>query len=79
MLGYGVARTVRLDETTARTIAFEVGMQNGRMATGLAMNVLKSHVAALPMNVFGTWMNISGSLLVKWWHRNQQQGEATGE
>lgn len=60
-----------IDEASCRTVAFEVGMQNGGMATGLAMDVLKSHVAALPPNLFGTWMNISGSVLANWWKRKK--------
>jgi bile acid:Na+ symporter, BASS family len=61
-----------IDEANCRTVAFEVGMQNGGMATGLAMDVLKSHIAALPPNLFGTWMNISGSLLANWWKRKNK-------
>ncbi|MDR8393416.1 bile acid:sodium symporter family protein [Aliifodinibius sp. S!AR15-10] len=57
----------RITEIECRTIAFEVGMQNGGMASGLAIDVLESHVAALPPNVFGTWMNISGSMLANYW------------
>lgn len=60
-----------IDEASCRTVAFEVGMQNGGMATGLAMDVLKSHVAALPPNLFGTWMNVSGSVLANWWKRKK--------
>lgn len=56
-----------ISESDSRTIAFEVGMQNGGMATGLAVDVLKSTVAALPPNVFGTLMNITGSLLANYW------------
>ncbi|MEA1950313.1 MAG: bile acid:sodium symporter family protein [Planctomycetota bacterium] len=70
LLGYWLAKAARLNETDCRTVAFEVGMQNGGMATGIAINVLHSHAAALPPNVFGTWMNISGSLLAKWWHQH---------
>jgi len=44
-------------------------MQNGGMASGLAMNVLKSAPAALAPAIFGPWMNISGSVLATWWHR----------
>ncbi len=71
----GFSRTVenRMDESSCRTVAFEVGMQNGGMATGIAIDVLKSHVAALPPNVFGTWMNISGSMLANWWKRKPVQ------
>lgn len=60
-----------IDEASCRTVAFEVGMQNGGMATGLAMDVLKSHTAALPPNLFGTWMNISGSVLANWWKQRK--------
>ena len=69
LLGYWLARAVRLDESACRTIAVEVGMQNGGMATGLAMSVLHSADAALAPAIFGTWMNISGSVLAGWWRR----------
>jgi bile acid:Na+ symporter, BASS family len=70
LLGYWLARAARLDETSCRTIAIEVGMQNGGMASGLAMSVLKSADAALAPAIFGPWMNISGSLLASWWRRH---------
>jgi len=69
ILGYSFARAGRLDESSCRTVAFEVGMQNGGMASGLAMNVLKSAPAALAPAIFGPWMNVSGSVLATWWHR----------
>jgi BASS family bile acid:Na+ symporter len=65
-----------LPERTCRTIAFEVGMQNGGMASGLAMDALKSASAALAPAVFGPWMNISGSLLASWWSRRPLDQEA---
>ena len=68
-LGYWFARAARLEENACRTVAFEVGMQNGGMASGLAMNVLRSAPAALGPAIFGPWMNISGSVLATWWHR----------
>ncbi len=69
LLGYWLARAARLDESACRTVAVEVGMQNGGMATGLAMSVLQSADAALAPAIFGTWMNISGSVLASWWRR----------
>jgi BASS family bile acid:Na+ symporter len=69
LLGYWLARAVRLDEISCRTIAIEVGMQNGGMASGLAMSVLKSADAALAPAIFGPWMNVSGSILAGWWRR----------
>ena len=66
-LGYFLAGVARLPETDRRTVAFEVGMQNGGMGVGLAMDVLKSSAAALGPAIFGTWMNITGSTLASWW------------
>ena len=69
VLGYWCCMALRLDQTTCRTVAIEVGLQNGGMASGLAMYVLKSPSAALAPAIFGPWMNISGSMLAAWWHR----------
>jgi BASS family bile acid:Na+ symporter len=79
-LGYLGARTLRLNETDSRTVAIEVGMQNGGMAVGLAIDVLKSTNAALAPAIFGTWMNISGSTLASWWReRPPRDGIGSGE
>jgi BASS family bile acid:Na+ symporter len=71
ILGYWISRLTKLDEKSCRTVAFEVGMQNGGMASGLAMNVLKSASAALAPAIFGPWMNVSGSMLATWWKRKK--------
>ncbi|OHB68424.1 MAG: hypothetical protein A2Y77_15210 [Planctomycetes bacterium RBG_13_62_9] len=68
-LGYWLSRLVRLDERTCRTVAIEVGLQNGGMASALAMKVLGSTQAALAPAIFGPWMNVSGSILATWWRR----------
>jgi len=68
-LGYAGARLARLDESACRAVAMEVGMQNGGMASGIAIDVLKSTSAALAPAIFGPWMNVSGSLLAGWWRR----------
>jgi len=67
LLGYFLAGLIRLPESDRRTVAFEVGMQNGGMGVGLAVDVLKSSAAALAPALFGTWMNITGSTLASWW------------
>ena len=71
--GYWLTRLVglftRLGEAEARTVAIEVGMQNGGMAGALSVKVLNSAVAALPANIFSIWMNFSGSVLASWWGR----------
>jgi len=68
-LGYSLARLARLNGTDARTVAIEVGMQNGGMATGLAFDVLKSPAAALGAAIFGPWSAITASVLATWWRR----------
>ena len=79
ILGYGGAWMLGLQESDRRTVAIEVGLQNGGMATGLAMNVLKSSSAALAPAIFGTWMNISGSVLASWWRSRPVTSEATAQ
>ena len=64
-----LGRVLPLGESDARTVAIEVGLQNGGMAGALAIGVLHSTVAALPANVFSIWMNFSGSILAGWWRR----------
>lgn len=69
LLGYWGARALRLNVVDARTVAVEVGLQNGGMASGLAMNTLQSAKAALAAAIFGPWQNVSGSILASWWRR----------
>jgi BASS family bile acid:Na+ symporter len=66
-----VGRFAHMGEAEARTVAIEVGMQNGGMAGALSVSVLNSPVAALPANVFSIWMNFSGSELANWWSRRR--------
>jgi BASS family bile acid:Na+ symporter len=68
-VGYWLARAAHLEESACRTVAFEVGMQNGGMASALAMSTFNSVQAALAPAIFGPWQNISGSVLATWWHR----------
>jgi len=77
LLGYWGARLARLDESACRAVAMEVGMQNGGMASGLAIDVLKSTSAALAPAIFGPWMNVSGSLLAGWWRRRPVKTKMT--
>lgn len=67
--GYWLSRLFGLDKPSARTIAFEVGLQNGGMASGLAGTMGKLGTVGLPAAVFSPWMNISGSLLANYWRR----------
>ncbi|MEO7309939.1 MAG: bile acid:sodium symporter family protein [Chitinophagaceae bacterium] len=67
--GYWLSRLFKLDKNSARTIAFEVGLQNGGMASGLAGSMGKLGTLGLPAAVFSPWMNISGSILANYWRK----------
>jgi BASS family bile acid:Na+ symporter len=67
--GYWFSRAFKLDKNAARSIAFEVGLQNGGMASGLAGSMGKLGTVGLAAAVFSPWMNISGSILANYWRR----------
>ncbi|MCF8339380.1 MAG: bile acid:sodium symporter family protein [Chitinophagaceae bacterium] len=67
--GYWLSRLFGMDKNASRTIAFEVGLQNGGMASGIAGSMGKLGTVGLAPAVFSPWMNISGSLLANFWRR----------
>ena len=67
VLGYNLSRLLGLDQKSARTIAFEVGMQNGGLASGIALEMGRVATMGLAPAVFGPMMNITGSSLATWW------------
>ena len=78
LLGYGLgyfgARLFAMDELSSRTIAFEVGMQNSGLASGIALEMGRIASMGLAPAVFGPLMNITGSSLAAWW-KNEQKDE----
>ncbi len=70
LLGYWAGRIFRLSERDCRTLSFEVGMQNGGLASGIAKEMGKIATLGLAAGVFGPLMNITGSALASYWHRN---------
>lgn len=66
-LGYWICRLFRMDEKSCRTIALEVGMQNGGLASGIALEMGRVATIGLAPAVFGPMMNITGSSLATWW------------
>lgn len=67
LLGYSVCRLLRMDERSCRTVAIEVGLQNGGLASGLALQMGKVATVGLAPAIFGPLMNITGSSLATWW------------
>jgi BASS family bile acid:Na+ symporter len=68
-LGYWSGRLFKMDERDCRTIAIEVGMQNGGLASGIAKGMGKMATVGLAPAIFGPLMNITGSILASYWHR----------
>jgi bile acid:Na+ symporter, BASS family len=58
-------------------VAFEVGLQNGGMASGVAGALGKLGTMGLAAAIFSPWMNISGSVLANYWRKraNVESGE----
>ena len=54
-------------EKSCKTIAFEVGMQNSGLASGIALQMDKVATVGLAPSVFGPLMNITGSSLATRW------------
>jgi len=82
--GYFLSRFAGLDKNSARSVAFEVGLQNGGMASGLAASMGKLATVGLAAASFIPWMNISGSVLANYWAKRpaedqQEKTEATEE
>jgi len=73
-LGYSLSWLFRMPEKDRRTIAFEVGMQNGGLASGLALQMGKIATVGLAPAIFGPLMNVTGSALATWW-RNKGEDE----
>ena len=68
-LGYWICKLAKMDEKSCRTIALEVGMQNGGLASGIALQMGRVATVGLAPAVFGPMMNITGSSLATWWRR----------
>ncbi|QDT38748.1 bile acid:sodium symporter family protein [Stratiformator vulcanicus] len=68
-LGYGLSRLLRLGEQDCRTVAIEVGMQNGGLASALAASIGKAGTMGAAPVIFATMMNITGPFLAAIWSR----------
>lgn len=76
IIGYWAARLFGFAEKDCRTISIEVGMQNGGLASGLALNMGKMATVGLAPSIFGALMNVTGSTLASWWHHHLPEEES---
>ena len=75
--GYWGGKLLGFNESTCRTLAIEVGMQNSGLAAALA-KVYFTPLAALPAAMFSIWHNISGSMLAGFWSKRLPKEEKEG-
>lgn len=76
LLGYWSGRLFKMNERDCRTLAIEVGMQNGGLASGLAKEMGKMATIGLAPVIFSSFMNVTGSLLATFWHKNAPKSNA---
>lgn len=67
LIGYFAAKLIKMSEADARAIAFEVGMQNSGLASGIAVSLGKVATLGLAPALFGPFMNIIGSFTASYW------------
>ena len=75
-LGYWLSWLAGMPEKDRRTIAFEVGMQNGGLASGLALQMGKIATVGLAPAIFGPLMNVTGSVLANFWRGKPVEEES---
>ncbi len=72
LLGYWCSRLLGMNRQDARTIAIEVGTQNGSMAVSLAQQMGKIGTVGLAGVIFAPMMNITGSILANHWRKTAE-------
>lgn len=66
-LGYAVARLTGWDQTVARTVSIEVGMQNSGLGVVLARRHFIDPLTAVPCAISSVFHSVIGSILAGWW------------
>lgn len=66
LLGYGLARGIRLNHSQSRAIGLEVGIQNGTTAIVIAMSILQNNQMAIAPTVYSILMFITAGLFAYW-------------
>lgn len=66
LLGYLLAKVLKLNYEDQKAVSIEVGMQNSGLGAALALAHF-SPLAAVPSAIFSVWHNISGPLLATYW------------
>jgi BASS family bile acid:Na+ symporter len=66
--GYAAAKVFRYDDSVARTVSIEVGMQNSALGAVLAKTRFAAEpLTAVPSALSSVCHSLIGSLLAGWW------------
>ncbi len=74
LLGLGLGKLFKMDQTKSRAVSIEVGMQNSGLGASLAA-VHFSPLAAVPSAIFSVWHNISGPIIATIFRKQQEKDE----
>ncbi|TLS37268.1 bile acid:sodium symporter family protein [Pseudalkalibacillus caeni] len=72
LIGYWLAKLLKMDLEDQKAISIEVGMQNSGLGAALAAAHF-SPLAAVPSAIFSVWHNISGPALATWWGKQKEK------
>jgi BASS family bile acid:Na+ symporter len=73
-VGYMAARGLGMPHFKAKSISFEIGMENGGLAMALALAHL-APLAFIPAAIFNLVHNITGPLLASYWRGKAEKAE----
>ncbi|MCB0647170.1 MAG: bile acid:sodium symporter family protein [Saprospiraceae bacterium] len=79
LLGFYSAKVLGFEEVDCRTIALEVGMQNGGLGTSLANELGKAATMGLAPAIFGSMMNVTASILAAFWKNKKPKESVEGQ
>lgn len=72
IIGFVLARLLKLDFKDQKAISIEVGMQNSGLSATLALQYF-TPIAAVPSALFSVWHNITGPMLATYWSRKDEK------
>lgn len=78
LLGFLTAKLFKMDYTSQKAIAIEVGMQNSGLGAALATAHF-SPLSAVPSAIFSIWHNLSGSVLATYWSKKKEKNSTEEE
>lgn len=76
LFGYTVGWLFKLPEQDRRVLCFETGMPNGGLGSGLAATMGKIATVGLGSMIWGSLMNVVGSILANFWQQRPPKGIA---